>query len=288
MVISMPRLEEKIRQIWIIEILLDCEEKKQKEIVNELTNRVNEKDADIDLPEKKISDKIYKSLGIIESEGIIKRKIKSRELSAWLIKDINTDPNPLHNILMKYYDPLLMEIDFKNEYEFQDYYNFIRSLQNHLVSSKYYTILVNDFLLRKFEREFKVSLNYDESKKVLEFLKISPLAVLNSFKKIESLKLANERFLKLKNEIKSLWLNDIQKDAYTESSSFNYIPPYPIKLKQKIKTTIRKIDEDKEFTLINESSITCKPSKYISRLPTYQIKSIQSPLGKFREPKKKS
>lgn len=100
----MVRIEEKIRQIWVIDILLDCKKRKQSDILKKLIDKSKQRDEIKKELKEKIATKLYKTLGILEKEGIVKRENDkhTRDKWAWLNTDMNTEPNPLYNILRKY------------------------------------------------------------------------------------------------------------------------------------------------------------------------------------------
>lgn len=285
--IFMARLEEKIRQIWIIHILLDCKKWKQRDILMELLTKSTDFDKEYFEPIiDKIRKKLYKSLGFLDKEGIIERENDkiTKDKWVWLKQDSNSGSKALHKVLNKLSDPLVMGIEFNNQEKFEYHYNFIRSQKNHLIKSEFAKKTITNDLVRKFETALNISLKYEEREVVLTILQLSPLALLNSFKTAEMATKLKKYGIESSSK-KEKWLTNLQNDLYTEINYLNYKPPFQIKVEQKIETTITDIEHEKEFSIKTQPVIKLlsKPLK----LQKYNRESSICPLGTFREAKKK-
>lgn len=283
----MARLEEKIRQIWVIHILLDCKKWKQQDILMELLTRSTDFDKEsFEQIIEKIGKKLYKSLGFLEKEGIIERENdkKTKDKWVWLKQDSNSGSKALHKVLNKLSDPSLMRLEFNSQEKFEYHYNFIRSQKNHLIKSEFAEKTISDDLVRKFETALNVSLKYEERDVVLTILKLSTLALLNSFKTAETATKLKKYGIDSSSK-KEKWLTNLQNDLYTEINYLNYKPPFQIIVKQKIETTITDIEHEKEFPLKTQPAIKLIPGPLT--LQRYIRESTICPLGTFREAKKK-
>ncbi len=274
---------ENIRQIWIINFLLDCKKWKQKEIVSELISRANPSVNDLS-EEKitKIGKKVGKSLNHLEREGIITGYVikKSRKNCWWLSNDSKNNQNSFFKILNKLDTLYPSDYRFSSSKDFENSYDFINHVKTKLMTSEYANKIINKVLVNNFSEELGVTLNKDESDDILKILRISPQALLNTFRFVDKIKLI-KNLVKISKNFKDQWLSNLQIDLLSDVNYARFTRSYELKIEQKIVTTIT--IQDEKFTIESLNKSENQPKKFIIKQKYNPENRILSPLGDFRE-----
>lgn len=305
----MPKMEEKIRQLWVIHVLIDCKKRKQQKLIDEITSRAIPvfDDSDSEIKEK-FGKKISNTLGKLKNEGIVDRKNdeETRDKWVWIEQDNHKIQKALYNILKKLHDPDLTRVYFTESGEGElnhENYDLFCFFRDYFLSSTFAERVINDKLVKYFSETLKVPIDIREMKVVLTILKLSTKALLNTFESIERLKYLNHVLdeIDLNNEIKlkitktkkhkveskdkERWFTNLQKDLSEEINSHRYNPPFNVVIYQNTETTIA-INKDIEPGSIDSNQIIALIHKNPKSKIMYNQKDITSPLGNFRENKK--
>ena len=274
---------EDIRQIWIINFLLDCKKWKQKEIVSELISRAKPSVNDLS-GEKitKIGKKVGKSLNYLEREGIVAgyRIKKSGKNCWWLANDSKNNQNSFFKILNKLDNLYPSDYRFSSSKDFENSYDFINHVKTKLMTSEYASKIITKDLVNNFSEELGVTLNKDEPDDILKILRISPQALLNSFRFVDKIKLI-KNLVKISKNFKDQWLSNLQIDLLSDVNYAKFTRPYELKIEQKIVTTIT--IQDEKFTIESLNKSENQPKKFIIKQKYNPENRILSPLGDFRE-----
>lgn len=277
------------RRVWIIHDLLDKHSRqidiiklwrRKGEIEYEKVERIVKNGLKIDTPEgirlATVDDlKIFKPKKLKDGVGISKSEVqkilegnikegyvglkKEHIVELTFVEDkkgykLIDDHDALLNILLAFNDPTLPQ-------------NFRDDMNKDLMNSKYAKKLINLDLVKKLKFSKYPPLNEKEMNFVLILIKISPSALLKFLKEIQYTGLVYAKFpngekIDLSSEgEKRLLLMNLQFLAYNDISrrgrlseidTFN--PPYPVRVKFEIKTSLKTENEEFEHTSLLERS----------------------------------
>jgi DNA-binding HxlR family transcriptional regulator len=257
-------IKEKLRKIWIIQILSDGQKWKQQHLRDQLVSNTTLPIEDLQKDvQKKLDMKISKSLGMLERDGIVERihDKKTPEKYCWLVSDRNKVPKALLKIL-----------EMINYPELDDYFSSM--MKNDFMTSKYAKAVINQNLVNKFERDLEIELKENEKENVLYVLKISPKYLLTTVRLMEE----HESWKRVKTSyVKDFWLSKMQDDLIADSKLLNIYPPTPIRIINVENTIIEDLKSGKIFEYKNKSDRILEPNKF-QKILHYEPNSEYSPL----------
>lgn len=257
-------IKEKSRKIWIIHTLSDGQNWKQQQLRDQLVLSTTLPIEDLQKDDKrKLDMKISKALGMLERDGIVKRKHddKTPEKYCWLVSDIEELPKALLKIL-----------EMMNYPELEDYFSSM--MKNDFMASTYAKRVINQNLVNKFERDLGIELKNNEKENVLYVLRISPKFLLTTMGLMEE----HESWKRVKTSyVKDFWLSKMQTDLIEDSKLLNLYPPVPIRIINLENTTIEDLESGKIFEYKNKSDKILEPKRF-QKIIHYEPKSEYSPL----------
>jgi len=257
-------IKEKSRKIWIIHTLSDGQKWKQQHLRDQLVLSTTLPIEDLHKDGKrKLDMKISKALGMLERDGIIKRRHddKTPEKFCWLVTDLEELPEALLKILK-----------MMNYPELDDYFSSM--MKNDFMASKYADEFINQNLVNKFEKDLGIELNDNEKENVLYVLRISPKFLLTTMELMEE----HESWKRVKTSyVKDFWLSKMQTDLIDDSKLLNLYPRASIRIKNLENTIIEDLESDKIFEFKNESDKILEPKKF-QKIIHYEPTSEYSPL----------